>query len=115
MSTDALEGFRAFLADVFRDVVREVVREVVAEGATPRFATSKRNPLGNARKFLEAGRRKAFPMRRVGRENVALWKDVEEYMESCPEPKGKPRAANDIDISALLAEAAGGARRRSRG
>jgi hypothetical protein len=112
MSPAALDGLKTFLIEVLRDAALEAFREAAAEERKPKFATSKHNPLGNARKFLDAGRRKAFPMRRVGRDNVALWVDVEAYMQSCPEPKKRPRDEDDIDAADLLAASLGRRRRR---
>lgn len=49
---------------------------------TPRYATAKSNPLGSARAFLDAGRRRDFPTFKRGREVVAHWTDVETWIES---------------------------------
>lgn len=105
-------------ADQADEIVERTARRVVellqAAGSVPnpKHADANNNPLGSARAFLDAHRRGDFPTFKRGREIVALWTDVERYIESRP---AAPRAvaapapaANDIalDLDALLAGAA---------
>ncbi|WP_438038635.1 hypothetical protein [Sorangium sp. So ce128] len=60
----------------------------------PRYASSKTNPLGSARAFLDAGRRKNFPTFKRGKEVWALWTDVETWIES---RKTVPRECKPVD------------------
>ncbi|WP_437994389.1 hypothetical protein [Sorangium sp. So ce145] len=64
---------------------------------TPRYATSKANPLGSARAFLDAGRRKNFPTFKCGREVWAFWTEVETWIESRKIAPRERKPGDDAD------------------
>lgn len=51
---------------------------------TRRYATAKNNPLESRRGFLDAAARGDFPSFKRSRSVVALWQDVETFIESRP-------------------------------
>ncbi|WP_441291916.1 hypothetical protein ACSRUE_17035 [Sorangium sp. KYC3313] len=74
---------------------------------TPRYATAKSNPLGSARTFLEAGRRGHFATFKRGREVVALWTDVETWIESRKLAPRERKPGDDADDDRTLLRRAG--------
>jgi hypothetical protein len=102
MSPKAAAHLEAFLAEVAAEAARNAVREVLAEKSAPMFATAKNNPFGSKEKFLSACRDKAFPVKRVGRENWAEWSDVEAYIRGRQPPKRKASAVEGLDLDAML-------------
>jgi hypothetical protein len=104
MSPDVLEGLRVFFREIVKDALQEAVREVSSERQTPRYATSKHNPLGTARSFLNAARANKFKTFKRGRETAAKWDDVAAYVESTARTKRKKSAPGDFDIDRLFDE-----------
>ncbi|WP_044966279.1 hypothetical protein [Sorangium cellulosum] len=74
---------------------------------TPRYATAKLNPLGSARAFLDAGRRGHFATFKRRREVVALWTDVETWIESRKLARRERKPVDDADDDRALLEKAG--------
>lgn len=102
------------LIDVLLDEVANRLAEKLAErgrGSKPRHADARNNPLGGARVFLAAARRDAFPTFRRGRAVVALWTDVEAYIEH--QPISRKRRDLGLDEDRALLESAGVRLRRS--
>jgi hypothetical protein len=100
-SSNLLDALLDDLAD--RLAERLAVR---AGASSPRYADAKHNPLGSARAFLDAARRRDFATFRRGREVVARWADVEAWIESRKRPVQLPPAVPANDDRALL-EASG--------
>ena len=96
------------VADWFVDRVADrVVRQLEAKHARSDFADAKNNPLGSARAFLDAARRRDFPSFKRGRNVVALWADVEAYVLSRKRPAREPTPASTEDDDTRLLEGAG--------
>ncbi|KYF80374.1 hypothetical protein BE20_10655 [Sorangium cellulosum] len=99
------------MLDVLLDELAErIARKLALRGhgtaVPPRYATAKNNPLGSARAFLDAHRRGHFATFKLRREVVALWTDVETWIESRKAATRERRPADDTDDDrALLAKA----------
>ena len=103
------------VADWFVERVADrVVRRL--EGTTSRstYADAKNNPLGSARAFLDAGRRGDFPTFKRGRQVVALWADVERYIQSKQRARRERTPADSAEDDRALLESAGVRLRGSR-
>ena len=96
-------------SEIVERTARRVVELLQAAGsvANPKHADANNNPLGSSRAFLDAHRRRDFKTFKRGREIVAIWTDVERFIESRP---AAPRPVttteptpSDVDIGALLA------------
>jgi hypothetical protein len=98
----------ASLDELLDDLAERIANRIAARGGAstpaPKYADARNNPLGSARAFLDAGRRGDFPTFKRARSVVALWSDVEAYIER---RRRAPRAPDQEldDISEL--EAAG--------
>ncbi|HVY46289.1 MAG TPA: hypothetical protein VHB21_10445 [Minicystis sp.] len=96
------------LDDLLDDLAERIAERLAARAAggppSPKYADAKSNPLGSARAFLDAGRRGDFPTFKRARNVVALWSDVEAYIER--RRRERPRVVEEQDDRALL-EAAG--------
>ena len=104
------------LLEMILDHVAERIAAKLAErpgACAPRYADANNNPLGSARAFLDAARRRDFPSFKRARNVVALWADVERYIESRQRPARVP--ANDLHDDRALLEAAGVRLRGGRG
>lgn len=108
---DALGKPAERLLDVLLDDLAERLADRLAQrqasGAAPRYADAKTNPLGSARAFLDAARRDAFPSFRRGRNVVALWTDVQGYIESRRRLPRERKPADPTEDDRALLEAAG--------
>lgn len=99
-SKDVLDALVDMLAD---RVAEKLSTRAAAAAETPQTATSKRNPLGSSRAFLDAARAGKFPSFRRGREVVARWQDVEAYEAARWRPRTvQGAAADDIRAARLL-------------
>jgi hypothetical protein len=92
------------LLDALADRIAERLATRIAPDPSTRWATARDNPLGSARAFLDAGRRGDFPTSKRGREVVARWTDVDEYIagRKCPrKARSRPAApAEPIEADA---------------
>lgn len=97
-SRDVLDALVDMLAD---RVAEKLAARAAAAAETPQTATSKRNPLGSSRAFLDAARTGKFPSFKRGREVVARWQDVEAYEAARWRPRtvqGHPSDAARVTI-----------------
>lgn len=95
------------LDELAERVFRKIAQRAHGAVVPPRYATAKSNPLGSARAFLDAHRRGEFATFKRGREVVALWTDVETWIESRKAATRERRPADDTDDDRALLEAKG--------
>jgi hypothetical protein len=108
-----VEQFFKRLSRRFEDLLEDFTARLRTAAATPRHADAKHNPLGSARAFLDAGRRGDFPTFKRGREVVALWADVESYIERRCRPVQAPAMAVEDDRALLEKLRPGRGRRKN--
>ncbi|WP_437961344.1 hypothetical protein WME76_18015 [Sorangium sp. So ce119] len=97
--------------DTHARTLRALVEVLAARGIsaqpTPRYATAKSNPLGSSRAFLDAHRRGDFATFKRRREVVALWTDVESWIESRKPAPRERKPVDDADDDRALLQRAG--------
>lgn len=108
-STERSPDLEGFVVPLYHEFVKRLAQDIAAQlaASAPRYADAGNNPLGTRRAFLAAGRRGDFPTFRRGREVVALWADVEAFIESRRRPVRARTPAQETGDDRVLLERSG--------